>query len=482
MAAELKFGTDGWRGIIADDYTFENVRRVAGGIASYVLRHEDASRGLLVGYDTRFGSRRFAEALSEVIAEAGIPVRLSNDCIPTPAISYLVRHLGSAGGVAITSSHNPWSWNGVKFKEKFGGSARPAVVKQIEEEVRAGTMPKGGRATVELMDFKTPYLDAVRRFSASGDGGKLSFKIAVDYMYGAGRFLAGSVLRERGMDCVEIRTEINPLFPGINPEPILPHVAKLQDTVVREGCHAGFALDGDADRIGAVAEDGSFVDAHKCYAILLWWLLEYKKWPGAVTRAFNTTSMLDRIAQRYGRELIEHGIGFKYVCDVVLSGKEVLIGGEESGGIGIPRHLPERDGTLNALLLCNAMADSGMTLGQLVAHLQREFGEHHYGRTDLHVPDSVKYAAIRRAESEETSSLGKFKVLRKENLDGIKLFLNAPEGGKGARAWVLLRASGTEPLLRIYSEAASPDLVRDILAQAEAFVTESAVASSTVGS
>jgi phosphomannomutase len=480
MAAEIKFGTDGWRGLIADDYTFENVRRVAGGIASYVLRNEDSGRGLLVGYDTRFGSQRFAQALSEVLADAGIPVRLSDDCIPTPAISYLVKHLGAAGGVAITSSHNPWSWNGVKFKEKFGGSARPSVVKQIEAEVRAGAMPKGKPAQVEAMDFKTPYVEAISNFADGSAIGKTGFKIALDYMHGAGRFLAGKILRARGVNCVEIRSDINPLFPGINPEPILPHVAKLQETVIREGCHAGFAVDGDADRIGAVAEDGSFVDAHKCYAILLWWLLEYKKWPGAITRAFNTTCMLDRIAQRYGRELIEHGIGFKYVCDVVLSGKEVLIGGEESGGIGIPRHLPERDGTLNALLLCNAMADSGKTLGQLVAHLQREFGDHYYGRTDLHVADEVKYAAIRRAESQETSTLGQFKILRKEDMDGIKLFLNAPDGGNGAQAWVLLRASGTEPLLRIYSEAASADLVREILAQAEGFVSESAVASTTV--
>jgi phosphomannomutase len=480
MATDIKFGSDGWRGIIAGDYTFENVRRVAGGIASYVLRNEDPDRGLLVGYDTRFGSRRFAEALSEVLAGAGIPVRLSGDCIPTPAFSYLAKHLGTAGGIAITSSHNPWNWNGIKFKEKFGGSARPFVVKQIEDEVRAGAMPRRGSAHVQAMDFKTPYVEAITRFADGEAIGKTRFKIALDYMHGAGRFLAGNILRARGVDCLEIRGDINPLFPGINPEPILPHVAQLQKAVTQEGCHAGFALDGDADRIGAVAEDGSFVDAHKCYAILLWWLLEYKKWPGAITRAFNTTCMLDRIARRYGRELIEHGIGFKYVCDVVLSGKEVLIGGEESGGIGIPRHLPERDGTLNALLLCNAMADSGKTLGQLVAHLQHEFGEHYYGRTDLHVPDEVKYAAIRRAESPATLALGKFKVLRKEDLDGIKLFLDAPDNGNGAQAWVLLRASGTEPLLRIYSEAASPGLVHEILAQAQAFVSESAVASSTV--
>jgi phosphomannomutase len=272
---------------------------------------------------------------------------------------------------------------------------------------------------------------------------------------------------------VQIRAELNSLFPGINPEPIEPHVAALQETVVRERCHAGFVTDGDADRIGAVAEDGSFVDAHKCYAVLLRWLLEKKDWPGVVTRAFNTTRMLDRIAARYGRELVEHGIGFKYVCDVVLSGREVLIGGEESGGIGIPRHLPERDGILNSLLLANAMAEYGKSLGQLVADLQRDFGAHYYGRLDLHLPNEVKDAAITRARN-GVKQIGPYDVVRVETLDGVKFFLKAPTYGGGADAWVLLRASGTEPLLRIYSEAASPELVREILSAADDFVHQRA--------
>ena len=396
MAEQIKFGTDGWRGIIADDFTFENVRRAAGAIASYVLKNEDPKKGILVGYDTRFGSKSFARAAAETIAAAGIPVRISNDVLPTPAISYCAKHLDTAGGVIITSSHNPWSWNGVKFKAKYGGSASPGIILQIEAEL--GTMPKGTPAAIEEVDFRPAYIAAITKFADLDLIGKSGFKVAVDYMYGAGRFVLGNILREHGLEVVEIRSEINPLFPGINPEPIEPHVRMLQETVVREKCHAGFANDGDADRIGAVSEDGAFVDAHKCYAIILWWLLEYRKqWGGAVTRAFNTTRMLDRIAKKHGRELIEHGIGFKYVCDVVMSGKEVLIGGEESGGIGIPRHLPERDGVLNALLLANAMAESKMTLGQLVAHLQEEFGAHYYGRRDLHISDEVKQSAIRRA-------------------------------------------------------------------------------------
>jgi phosphomannomutase len=477
MAEEIKFGTDGWRGIIADDFTFANVRRAAGAIASYVLKNEDPKKGILIGYDTRFGSKSFAQAAAETIAAAGIPVRISNDVLPTPAISYCVKHFDTAGGVMITSSHNPWSWNGVKFKAKYGGSASPGIILQIEAEL--GTMPKGTPAAIEEVDFRPTYIAAITKFAGLDLIGKSGFKIAVDYMYGAGRFVLGNILREHGLEVVEIRSEINPLFPGINPEPIEPHVRMLQETVVREKCHAGFANDGDADRIGAVSEDGAFVDAHKCYAIILWWLLEYRKqWGGAVTRAFNTTRMLDRIAKRYGRELIEHGIGFKYVCDVVMSGKEVLIGGEESGGIGIPRYLPERDGVLNALLLANAMAESKMTLGQLVAHLQKEFGAHFYGRRDLHISDEVKQSAIRRASSGQVRQMGKYKVLRKEDLDGVKFFLDAPTYGNGAEAWVLLRASGTERLLRIYCEAASPELVSEILGAAVEFVEEKAAAGS----
>jgi phosphomannomutase len=476
MPKEIKFGTDGWRGIIADDYTFDNVRRVGGAIAAYVLKHEDALKGLLVGYDTRFASTNFARAISEVIAEAGIPVRLSNDNVPTPAISYCVKKWDTAGGVVITSSHNPYSWNGVKFKEKFGGSARPDIIKQIEAEVHAGSMPRGTKVKVEEIDFKQPYIEAISKFVDLDAIAKAGFKIGVDCMYGAGRGIVAGILKSRGVNVVEIRSELNPLFPGINPEPIEPHVKACQEMVVREGCSAGFCTDGDADRIGAVAEDGSFVDAHKCFAVLLMWLLKYKKWPGAITRAFNTTGMLDRIAKKYGRELIEHGIGFKYVCDVVLSGKEVLVGGEESGGIGIPRHLPERDGMLNSLLLANVMADEKKPLGQIVADLQREFGPHYYGRRDLHIPDEVKYGAIRRANSTELKKFGRYNIVRRADLDGVKLFLDAPTNGNGAEAWILLRASGTEPLMRLYCEASSPELVKEILANAEAFVFEKATA------
>jgi phosphomannomutase len=470
MANEnIKFGTDGWRAVIADDFTFDNVRRVGGAIASYILKNEDPTHGLIVGYDTRFASRAGAEIISEVLTGAGIPVRLSNDCIPTPAISYAVKHYGCAGGVAVTSSHNPWNWNGVKFKAKYGGSGSPAIMKGIETELYADAMPRGQKAALEITDFKPDYISAITKYVDLEAVARAGFKFAIDCMYGSGRNILAGIFAQHAIAYVQIRSTLNPLFPGINPEPIEPHVAMLQETVVREGCSAGMATDGDADRIGAVTENGEFVDAHKCYAILLKWFLEKKQWPGAITRAFNTTRMLDRIARKYGRELIEHGIGFKYVCDIVLSGKPVLIGGEESGGIGIPCHLPERDGILNSLLLANAMADYGRTMGQLVADLQREFGPHYYGRRDLHLARAAIDTALRRA-TQALNYIGDYKILRTEDLDGIKFFLDAPTNGNGAEAWLLLRASGTEPLMRLYCEAASPELVNRILADAVAFV------------
>lgn len=466
----IKFGTDGWRGIIADDFTYENVRRVAGAIASYVLKHEDAGRGVVVGYDTRFASQPIARLAAEVLAGAGIPIVFASDYSPTPAISYAVKQRSAAGGVVITSSHNPWNWNGVKFKAKFGGSATPAIMKIIESELNAGAMPRGARAQITDVDLKPDYVRAICSFADLDAIAKAKLKFVVDSMYGSGRGVLSAIFREHGIEHSAIRQELNPLFPGINPEPIEPHVALLQKTVVAEKGDAGLATDGDADRIGAVAEDGTFVDSHKIFSVLLRWLLERKKWPGEVVRAFNTTRMVDRISARYGRKLNECPIGFKYIADLMMD-REIAIGGEESGGIGYSRYLPERDGVLNCLLLANVMAEEGKPLGELVADLQKEYGPHFYGRRDLHIADDVKQNAIQRAGSDQTQKLGKYPVLSKGNLDGIKFFLDAPKPGNGAEPWVLFRASGTEPLLRIYAEAATPELVTDILSTAEQFTT-----------
>jgi phosphomannomutase len=296
-------------------------------------------------------------------------------------------------------------------------------------------------------------------------------------MYGAGAGVLAGIFRPLGIDFVEIRANHDPLFPGINPEPIEPHVRALQDTVVAEKCQAGLVTDGDADRLGAVDEHGNFVDPHKIFSILLRWVLERKGRKGGVTRAFNTTKMLDRIASKHGQPLHEHGIGFKYVCDLMLE-HDILMGGEESGGIGIKRHLPERDGLLNCLLLANVMADEQKTLGQLVADLQQEYGEHQYGRIDLHIPDEIKNAAIARARTlrEGATDFAGMRVLRIETLDGIKFFLDNPEAKSKpnpAETWLLLRASGTEPLMRIYCESVSVESVKRLLEAGRGFALSS---------
>ncbi|HMJ23271.1 MAG TPA: phosphoglucomutase/phosphomannomutase family protein [Terriglobales bacterium] len=468
----IKFGTDGWRGLIADDFTFDNVRRAAGGIAAYLVGQENPAHGVFIGYDTRFLSPHAARVAADTIAEAGIPVRLTKDSVPTPSVSLAVKSQGAAGGVMITSSHNPWNWNGVKFKAKFGGSATPAIMKVIEEEVAAGSMPKGKKAPIEEVDLTTPYIAAICRFADLDLIAKAGFKFAVDPMYGSGRGVLAQIFQSREIQYVAIRQELNPLFPGINPEPIEPHIEMLRQTVLKEGCHAGLATDGDADRIGAIAEDGSFVDSHKCFAVLLRWVLERKKWSGDVVRAFNTTGMVDRIAAKHGRKLIECPIGFKYIADLMME-REIVVGGEESGGIGYSRYLPERDGILNCLLLANVMAEEKKPLGVLVADLQREYGPHYYGRRDLHIAEEIKQNAILRARAEGTKRLGRYSILKKEGLDGVKFFLDASNNGNGAEPWVLFRASGTEPLLRVYVEAASPELVGEILSTAEAFVAGS---------
>ena len=473
----VKFGTDGWRGIIADDFTYANVRVAAAAIANYVLANEDAAAGVCIAYDTRFGSKSFAKVVAEVMAGAGIPVAMAAEITPTPALSYAVRERKAAGGVMITSSHNPAEWNGVKYKASYGGSGKPSIMTAIESYLLKPVPQAAVAAKVEEVDFNPEYIAAIARFvdleaiKASG------YKFLIDDMYGAGRGVIAGIFARAGVPFVEIRNEINPLFPGINPEPILPHIKATQEAVVAEKCDAGLITDGDADRIGSVDEHGNVVDAHKIFSVLLKWLIEKKQWPGEVTRAFNTTKMIDRIAAKYGRPLNEHGIGFKYVCDLMLK-KEILIGGEESGGIGISRHLPERDGMLNSLLLANVMADEKKTLGQLVQALQDEFGEHQYGRVDMHISEELKKSAIARANAGVADFAG-MKVLRVETLDGIKFFLeNADCSGKpnAAETWLLLRASGTEPLLRVYCESCSQESVARILEAAQTFVLQGSAA------
>ena len=473
----IKFGTDGWRGLIANDFTFENVRTAAGAVAAYLHAQtdpkQDAAKGICIGYDSRFLSAEFARACAEVVAATGIRVKLAKEITPTPALSFGVRELGAAGGIMITSSHNPYQWNGVKYKAWYGGSGSPSIISEIESYLDKPVPKSDKAAAIEEVDFITPYMAAIEKFADLDLIAKSGFKFGIDSMYGAGRELIAGIFTRIGVDFTQIRGHVDPLFPGINPEPIEPNIRALGEAVVGNKCDAGLCTDGDADRTGATDEHGVFVDPHKIYSVLLEWVLKYKGWPGDVTRAFNTTKMLDRICAKYGRKLHEHGIGFKYVVDFMLEG-EILMGGEESGGIGFQRHLPERDGLLNALLLANVMAQEKKTLGQLVADLQAEYGEHQYGRIDLHIADEIKNGAIARAKALEVgdASFAGMPILRVETLDGVKFYLDNPEAKSkpnAAETWLLLRASGTEPLMRIYSESCSTESVAKLLEAGKKF-------------
>jgi phosphomannomutase len=466
-AAEIKFGTDGWRGVIAEDFTYDNVRKVAHAIARYVVRAEKPGSGIVIGFDMRFGSENFARIAAEAIAATGTPVWLATDACPTPAVSLLVRLRGAGGGIQITASHNPYRWNGVKFKASYGSSASPVIVAQIEAELakvlRDGVPPLPPRKElIHSLDVRTPYLETL---DALVDWDRLKaskFRYVIDPMHGAGRGLLRELFRRHGIETHEIRGTRDPLFGGVNPEPIEPHVEALRRAVIDGGYDAGFALDGDADRIGAIDRNGAFVTPHQIFSILLWHLAGTRKLTGDVAKTFSTTKMIDKIAAKFGRKLWETPIGFKYICDRMLEG-EIVVGGEESGGIATKLYLPERDATVSALLLAEVMAWHGKRLDELVAMLHREFGEHHYGRVDLTLRDGQKEKAIARFSDPKFQQLLDWPIVRREDLDGVKVYL-------GEIGWVMVRASGTERMLRVYSETTRPDTTQRVLAEVTALV------------
>ncbi len=464
---QIKFGTDGWRGVIADDYTFENVRKVTQAIARYVVRCERPENGVLVGYDTRYGSENFARAAAEVISSTGTPVWLAEQACPSPAVSLLVRLRGAAGGVMITASHNPYRWNGIKFKANYGSSASPAIVAQIEKELQAvladgaPTLPPR-KDLIHSLDVKAPYLETLAKLVDWERLRAAKLRFLVDPMHGAARGLLRELLTRHGVACDEIRGTRDARFGGVNPEPIEPHTAALQEAVVAGGYDAGLCADGDGDRIGAVDSKGRFVTPHQVFSILLWHLAGARKLPGDVAKTFSSTKMLDKIAAKHDRKLYEVPIGFKYICELMLE-RDILLGGEESGGIGFKLHLPERDATVTALLLAEVMAWHGKRLEELVAMLHAEFGEHHYGRVDLELKAGQKEKAIAHFSGSKLDRLLDWPVVKKEDLDGIKAYL-------GDIGWVMVRASGTENMLRIYAETTRPDTTQRVLEATSALV------------
>lgn len=460
----IKFGTDGWRGIIADDFTYANARLVAQAIARYVVRGEDPRKGILIGYDHRFAADRFAAAVAEVISSTGTPVWLTDKPCPTPAISLLVRQRQAAGGIVITASHNPYRWNGIKYKASYGSSALPSIVAQIEIELEAllkkGYAPLPPRKDlIHSLEPRAPYLDTIEKLIDWKRLRQSKFRFVVDPMHGSAAGLLHSLFTRNGVTCDEIRAHHDPRFGGVHPEPIEPHIDALRKAVLSGNYDAGFAADGDGDRIGAIDRTGAFINPHQIFALMVWHLVGTRNLPGDIAKTFSVTKLIDKLAEKYKRQLHEVPIGFKYICELMLE-RNILIGGEESGGIGTSLYLPERDATVSALFLAELMAWHGKTLGELLASLHREFGEFHYGRLDLDAKPGQKEKAIAHFSGDRMSKLLDWNVTHREDMDGIKLYL-ADNG------WVMVRASGTENLLRVYSETPDPQTTKRVLAAVE---------------
>src|SRR5215468_5766049 len=464
----IKFGTDGWRGIIAEDFTFANARLVAQAIARYVVRGEEAKKGVLVGYDHRYASDKVTAAVAEVISSTGIPVWLADKPCPTPTISLLVRQRGAAGGLVITASHNPYSWNGIKYKASYGSSALPSIVAQIEKELE-GVLANGApplpprKELIHWLEPRALYLDTIEKLIDWQRLRDAKFRFVVDPMHGSAAGVLTELFERNGVACDEIRGTRDPRFGGVHPEPIEPHIEALRKAVRVGKYDAGFAVDGDGDRIGAIDRDGSFINPHQIFALMAWHLIGTRKLPGDIAKTFSVTKLIDKLAARFSRKLHEVPVGFKYICELMLE-QNILIGGEESGGIGTSLYLPERDATVSALFLAELMAWHGKSLGELLGALHAEFGEYHYGRVDLELKPGQKEKAIEHFSDGKLGRLLDFPVARREDLDGIKLYLD--EIG-----WVMVRAAGTENLLRVYSETTNPDATRRVLRATEAAIS-----------
>ena len=471
----IKFGTDGWRAVISDEFTFANVRKVAQAIADRTVHdvaHQDGGAArqpsMVVGYDTRFLSDRYAMAVAEVLAANGIHVWLTQADAPTPLVSYAVVDKQADGGVMITASHNPPRYNGIKLKAAYGGSATPAAAKDVEARIAtndaAGVEPRRmdlsqavEQGLVQRFDPLPAYEHHLRGLVNFDTIRCARLSVAVDAMYGAGRIHLRRLLEEAGCAVTELRNEMNPGFNGIHPEPIERHLRPLIDEM-RTGRHQlGLATDGDADRIGAVDPSGRFVDPHCIMALLLEHLVHDRGLRGSIVKTVSTTQMLNRLARRYDLPLHETPVGFNHISDLMLTDR-VLLGGEESGGISMLGHIPEGDGILMGMLLAEMVASRGHSLATMLDQLMAapDVGAFHYARHDQPVSPFDKTALVNRLKAAAPGRLADHAVVDISDRDGLKFIMDDD-------SWLLIRPSGTEPLLRIYAEGHSEAQVAALL-------------------
>ncbi|MBI2561177.1 MAG: phosphoglucomutase/phosphomannomutase family protein [candidate division NC10 bacterium] len=505
---DIRFGTDGWRGVIADDFTFANVRLVARAIARRV-RAEVGGRTphVLVGHDTRFLSREFAQAAAEAMAGEGVQVSLTAAFAPTPAFSYAVVRLRAAGAVVITASHNPAEYNGVKFKSGFGGSAPVPFTRSVEEEIRrlraesragggsaqrirlapdppeadrepraashqpgaASREPRAGTPKFEIrnskfeigtFDPREPWLDRLEELVDVSRIGRSGIRVALDVMYGAGQGLLSERLGKAGAEVRELHGEINPGFGGLHPEPIPAYMGALMDCVKGWGGSAlrvGFAFDGDSDRVAPVDEDGIVVTPHQTLALLVRHLVQQRGMRGAVVKSVNIGHLVAAEVKALGLPLVVTPVGFKFIAEAMRK-HDAVVGGEESGGFAVRGHIPERDPGLISLLLLECMAMTGKSLGTLVREMEAQHGSHRYGRLDLRLPSlEARDHVVATTVASPPGQVLSLPVHHVETMDGVKLT-------RADHSWVMLRASGTEPLLRIYAEAPTEGEVNALLA------------------
>ncbi|PYE55730.1 phosphoglucomutase/phosphomannomutase family protein [Deinococcus yavapaiensis] len=481
MAVQIQFGTDGWRALIAREFTEDNVARVAAAHARY-LRAQGGKR-VVIGFDTRFGGARFARVAAGEFARRGLDVLLATEFLPTPALSFAVKHYGAAGGVMITASHNPPEYNGYKLKGPYGGSVTPSIARDVEGYIDAPDEPFGSEGRVESFDVRQAYYEALDRVLDVALLRTYQGELYHDSMGGAGSSWISEYARHanfEGLTVRPVRGEPHPMFHGVNPEPI-PQNLELVSNLLAACQDPTFACvtDGDADRVGAVLAGGRVFNSHQIFAVLLKHLFD-RGVRGRVVKTVSTSAIIDRLCEHLGLEVIETPVGFKYITDAFLEGEAderlaVLIGGEESGGLAVRGHIPERDGVLNSLLLLEAVAKSGKSLPALFADIERLTNfEHHYDRVDLHLDPAFDIKGAMRASLDWTDVAGQG-VQEVVTKDGVKFVL---QGG----AFVMLRGSGTEPVLRVYVEAPSEDAVQVLLAEAvrrvHAFGTPNASSSS----
>ncbi len=459
---QIKFGTDGWRAIIAKDFTVENVARLSEGTAIWLKKNFEHPT-VVLGHDCRFAGELFCETVAKVLMDNGIKVFLAKDFVSTPMISLGAKARNSSLGIIITASHNPPSYNGFKLKASYGGPLTPEKTSEIEplipeksstplDDLKMEEFEK--RKLLEWIDLEFEYISHVKKNFDLEAIYESELVLAYDAMFGSGQ----NVIRKLFPNASLLHCEYNPSFEGQAPEPILRNLQEFANTIkLSKEIDCGLATDGDADRIGLFDNEGNFVDSHHIILLLIHYLVKYKKMKGKVCTAFSTSVKIKKMCDHYGLELETVKIGFKYICGIMVK-EDVLLGGEESGGIAIKGHIPERDGIWMGLVIWEFMATSKKSLKELIEEVYAITGPFAFERVDLHLDEKIKNEVVANCKAGKYSSFGKYKVIRMEDLDGWKYFLSED-------SWVMIRASGTEPVLRTYAEAATSKDAFDILAE-----------------